>query len=335
MKQTMKHLHIGLALFLAMFANLGADQGWAQSTPQQVKGSNWEVLTEASPAVAINGSAKYMAWQGSNSNEIYFSTFTNGAWTKPTIVGGTDPSWTAETSAAPALAWDPVSNLVWLGWKAKSSSDEIWFTTWNGKTWASQAKVSGTDPNWTAKTGAAPALSYTHGAITLAWMGASSHEVWYTVWLSSHKWASQIEVAGSKTSTGPAIESVTYAALWLWKGYSNEDIYFLNSSTQITDAETDATPTAFFYGFDDGQEGTNVVFWKNSSDNSIFFTDDYPDGFDGYVRPVSGNGWNAETDVAPAVTSFVSGNGSTGSILAWKNASDHTVWFLDPTTLIF
>ena len=86
MKQTMKHLHRGLALFLAMFATLRANQGWAQSTPQQVKGSNWEALTEAAPAVAMDGSTKYMAWQGSNSSEIYFSTLTNGAWTKPTIV---------------------------------------------------------------------------------------------------------------------------------------------------------------------------------------------------------------------------------------------------------
>jgi hypothetical protein len=211
----------------------------------------------------------------------------------------------------------------------------IWFTTWNGKTWANQAKVSGSDPNWTAKTGGAPALAYTHGSITVAWMGASSHEVWYTTWLSSNKWASQIEVAGSETSTAPAIESVTYTALWLWKGYSNDNVYYLNSDTQIPGAETNATPAAFFYVFDGGQEGADVVFWKSSSDNTIFFTYDYPDGFGGYVRPVSGSGWSAETNVAPAVASFVGSDGSTGSILAWKNASDHTIWYLDPTTLIF
>jgi hypothetical protein len=46
MKQPMKRVHIGLALLeLAIFANVSL----AQSTPQQVKGSNWEALTEASP----------------------------------------------------------------------------------------------------------------------------------------------------------------------------------------------------------------------------------------------------------------------------------------------
>jgi hypothetical protein len=90
-----------------------------------------------------------------------------------------------------------------------------------------------------------------------------------------------------------------------------------------------------FYVFDEGQEAADVVFWKNSSNTTIFFTSDYPDGFTGYVRPVSSSGWSAETDVAPAVASSVGINGSMGSILVWKNASDHTLWFLDPTTLIF
>ena len=65
MKQTMRHLALGLALFLASFASLGL----AQSTPQQVKGINsqgakWQALTDRGQvAVATNATTEYVAWK--------------------------------------------------------------------------------------------------------------------------------------------------------------------------------------------------------------------------------------------------------------------------------
>lgn len=51
---------------------------------------------------------------------------------------------------------------------------------------------------------------------------------------------------------------------------------------------------------------------------------------------VSGPDWSAETNAAPAVASATivfDGYGAPAAILAWKNASDNTILYLDPATL--
>src|ERR1700678_2347002 len=100
LKHTMKHLNMGLALFLVSLAN----QGLAQSTPQQVQGSGWRALTANAPAVATDGTNRYIAWKGLSNNDIYFAMFNGTEWTDHQIVTGSD--WTAKTDAAPALAYD-------------------------------------------------------------------------------------------------------------------------------------------------------------------------------------------------------------------------------------
>jgi len=92
MKRTMKHLTLGLALFLANFAS----QAMAQSTPQQVKGINargakWQALTDQGQvAVTTNATTEYVAWKVNGSENIQYSTSTNGVtWTTPLAVGGT------------------------------------------------------------------------------------------------------------------------------------------------------------------------------------------------------------------------------------------------------
>jgi hypothetical protein len=76
MKQPMRHLTLGLALFLANFAS----QGMAQSSPQQVKGINargakWQALTDQGQvAVTTNATTEYVAWKVNGSENIDYST---------------------------------------------------------------------------------------------------------------------------------------------------------------------------------------------------------------------------------------------------------------------
>jgi hypothetical protein len=111
---SMKHLNLASAWLLVSLAG----QSLAQSAPQQVKGSNWRALTSTAPAVATDGTNRYIAWKGLSNNDIYFAMFDGTEWTDHQIVSGS--GWTAETDAAPALAYD--GSNVWVAWKRASST---------------------------------------------------------------------------------------------------------------------------------------------------------------------------------------------------------------------
>jgi hypothetical protein len=169
MKQLLGYFGVGLALFLASFTN----QGLAAN---QVKGTTWKAITATAPAVARDqNGTRYVAWQNA-SNQIIVATSpaNSNTWTLlgtseggPGVVGGTD--WTAGTDASPALAFDSQSNQIWIAYKGQSTpTDRIWFSWWDGTSWATQKVVSCS--NGIPKTGEAPALGGGE-AITLAWKG--------------------------------------------------------------------------------------------------------------------------------------------------------------------
>jgi hypothetical protein len=315
MKQSIGYLIIGLTLFLASFANLGL----AQSTPQQLKGSDWSALTKTAPAVATDGTNRYAAWKGASSNKICFSTFNGSEWTKQRVVGGS--GWTAGTSTAPTLTW--YAGQLWLAWKGQSTpTDRVWFSTWNGTSWATQQVVNG--PGWNSETDHAPALGITDNRLTAAWVGVSSNEIWYSTW-NSPGWATQVELSDSETSTTPTMLEVPYGRVWFWDGHSNDHIYF--GGSEVPGAETNVPTANLFFAYPP-ENDYYVLFWKSASGNSIMYSYEFGSGF-GAAQSVG----DAETNQAPAAASSLGANGNTGSILAWKNATNNTIWFLDPTTL--
>jgi len=303
------------------------------------------------PAVAISKTTKYVAWVGQTGNKIWFSAYDGTSWTKQQVVGGT--GWTALTSEAPALAWDFVNNELWLAWKGNGSDTQIWFSTWDGTSWSDQQVVSGTGPDWTAGTSAAPALTFENGEIDLAWKGKSGNDIWYTNWNKPGYWSTQTTVGGSgwtaETSTAPGLDGGINGPVMFWKGtgthlwasfsasYSWSVEEELTCSLPAYTANTDQSPA--------GIELVNglkimpvidVVFWKNSSDNSIWYSDTLgASGGCPFSVPatVSGKGWSASTTNASAAASAQVWSSSMGAILVWKNAADNTIWFMDPTTL--
>jgi len=338
----MKSLRIGLVLafLLVMGFTLPA---FGQSTPQQVKGTGWVAKTESSPAVAggvTNGKAwRYIAWRGTN-DLIYFAMNNGEGWTDHQIVGGTN--WTAETSAAPALQTQLYNSAVWLAWKGKSSNN-IYVSSWNGTEWTQQQQVQGT--GWTAGTKVGPAVGATSGAPYVAWKGASDGRIWYTVGNSTKnglEWSTQQVVEGSgwtaETSATPSFAVDSSGGQYLfWKGESGDSIWYSDGAvnggaldfgqqnTTKCEASTDEGPaTAAFDS--DGSEFPIAIFWKSSSSNAILYDAFYNSD------PCGSTVANAATNVAPAVASYIDAP-SAASILAWKNATDNTVWFLDPTTL--
>ena len=344
MKHMIPQFRLGLALVMASFVG----QTLAQSSPVQIAGSGWQALTTMAPAVAVSKTTRYAAWRGASGDDIWFSSFDGKTWTTQQVVGGS--GWTAETSAAPALAWDFLKNELWLAWKGKGSNTEIWYSIWNGSSWSKQQTVSGASPAWTAGTSAAPALAFADDAIYLAWRGESGNDIWYTNW-NYPDWSTQTIVSGTgwtaETSTAPALDGGIWGPVAFWKGTGTHLWASFGASWSVQE-ELSCTLPSYTANTDQSPAGVelvngletipviDVVFWKNSSDNSLWYSDTLgASGLCPFSVPatVSGKGWNAATTVAPAVASAQVGSSSMATILAWKNATDNTIWFMDPTTL--
>jgi hypothetical protein len=371
MRQSIRHLSIGLALFLAGLAG----QGLGQSAPQQVVGTGWQALTETPPAVAVGqGKTEYMAWKGASSNQIYFSAFNGSEWSQQQEVRGIGPQlgevWSAESSAAPSLSWFPP--FLWLSWQA-SNGGAIMYSSWGGGGWSDPLEVSGT--GWTAETGDAPAFDGFDNIADfqqlVAWKGASSNSIWFSYTnpspaAESIGWTGQQTVGGSgwtaESNVAPTLENTAAAPYLFWKGASSDHIWgsfaiggantngFIDGWNQQTEiscgdpqwaAETNASPAAAPLGLGMVNPVWDVVVWKGSSDNTLWYTYDGNSGCQwAHQRTVSGSDWsmNAQTNVAPALA-FSCGCNELGigspsvAILAWKNATDNTIWFLNPTTL--
>jgi hypothetical protein len=332
MKQTIAHLDIGFALFLAIFAS----QALAQ-TPIQVPGAS----TKFGPAVATDGNYAYIAWVDSSTSDVHFATFSTsslefgtGVPVRGTNSDGT--TWTARSGATPAWSYDGLSfYLIWKG----LSDNNLWWSVLSDGVWSQQQLVEGTDPNWTAGTSVGPAASFSNWPVTAYWKGASSSKVWTSTldYLQSG-WSTQAVDGGLSTKVTPGIESAPNTTV----GYT---IFLTNTSNDIvgagypvsgTDPDWTAESTYGPAATVDGN-GNDVVFWKGLSSTSIWYSYNTgtPLGSGGpplWSHQATVSGANANTDQAPSVAN---GNGPyiPMMILAWKKAGASTVWYMDADML--
>lgn len=344
MKQPMTYLSLGLALFLASFAN----QSLGQSTPQQVKGtangSNWQALTNEALAVAVSATTEYVAWKSDTTEKIMFSAFNGTEWTTPVVVGSANPSWTAETDNPPALAVDDTTGYLWLAWRNRLT-DAIFVSTFVNGAWTYREAVAGS--NWTAETNNGPALSGGHG-ISLAWTGHSTYDIWYSYWnypgwtlqhtVGGSGWAAQSPDAAAGWTQSELVQGLGSISTMFWTDTSG-DVFMSNDfpygwTAEVTvacdgwTAETSIVDTPAAAYFTIGGNFEAAVFWLNQG---VQYT--YTSGTGcGFAQPatVSGSG---SAFFAPAVAV-----GSNLAILAWNkglnpHTLDSTIWYIDPMTL--
>ena len=153
-------------------------------------------------------------------------------------------------------------------------------------------------------------------------------------------WSTQQTSSEPQTNVGPCIESNPNAIgggfpLFLKSSSNNKLSAWLGTTSYEVSgsgwvAETTEPPTATL-DFDDN----DVVFWKGQTGTAIWYS--YNTGtslvFGG--PPV----WSkqakvpgAETNAAPSVAEAI-GTADAVAVLAWKNATDDTVWYMDPSLL--
>ena len=364
MNQPMRHLTIGLALFLANFAS----QGMAQSSPQQVKGINargakWQALTDRGQvAVTTNATTEYVAWKVNGSENIQYSTSTDGVtWKTPLVVGGTyqHRAWKAQTQGVPAIMVDNTTGNVWAAWTDPTTSD-LFYSTYNGAAWSYRQAVSG--QGWTAQnflSGASPALGGGNG-ITMTWIGDLNGDVYiyYSNWgypgwsvpqiLGNSNWTATPVPSGFSTPnltealSGPSamywvdFYGDIYGSAFIFGGWAPETVISCDSWTAQT--WDDNPPAAANFTLNGG--GNAMLFWVNYAGDGYQLAYTY-ETFDQNGCPwadpatitIAPGATNVNIYVGPAVSV-----GSNLSILAWpqlvgNSETKSTVWYLNPLTL--
>jgi hypothetical protein len=324
MKQTIVHLNVALAAFLAIFAS----QALAQT---QVPNAS----TNFGPAVATDGNYAYLAWVDSATSDVYFSTyytstleFGDGVPVSGTRSNGT--TWTAQSSAAPAWSYD--GENFYLIWKGLSDNNLFW-SEYSDGAWSQQQLIEGS--GWTAGTSVAPAASFYSWPVTAYWKGASSSKVWVSNLDDlSLGWDSETVVSGLSTNLTPGIESAPNAS-------SSYAVFITNTSNVVVGsghtvsgsgwtAESSAGPAATL-----DANYNDVVFWKGLSGTSIWYSFNTGTAL-GYGGPPV---WSKQATVSGAATdqapSVANGNGPSVAmmILAWKKAGASSVWYMNANKL--
>jgi hypothetical protein len=310
-------------------------------TPIQVKGVGWKASTNFGPALATDGNNFYIAWVDSATGNIFFSDYTGSGWTDPQTVTGTKLDgtvWTAESSATPAWGYDGLN--FYLFWKGKTGID-IWFSEFNGLAWSDQAIVQASDASWKAETDVAPAAAFIGWPVTLYWKGHTGNKVWWSSFDDlTPGWLTQSVLSGPTTDVAPGIESLPNSTASIVpifvKSDSSNDIYVWLYSTKYHvsgsgwAAKTTQAPSATV-----DADGHDIVFWTGQTGTSIWYSRNTGSalGFGGpptwsKQATVSGANTNAAPTVADANGPYIG-----ISLLAWKNASDDTVWYLDADEL--
>lgn len=98
---------------------------------------------------------------------------------------------------------------LYMAWKGMEGDDRIFWSTFDGKSWAAQQQVSG------VSTSGGPALAVFDGKLYMAWKGthpgnsgfmdvADDKHIWYS-YFDGSKWAAQKQVPGVATSIGPSL----------------------------------------------------------------------------------------------------------------------------------
>jgi hypothetical protein len=225
-------------------------------------------FTDQAPALTIAppGAQVCLAWKSpSPDTTIWYSTSRddpssdNLNWTAPVQVQG--KGWTAETEQGPALT--VASDGLYVAWKGKGSSTEIWYSRWDGTSWTAQATV----PN--AKTASAPSLATISGGAAVAWLAGDS--IAYTTFPSG---------VDNKFGEGPPDSGVS-------------------GSGTIGNANAKPNQTPALGGFVSVLPG--LLFAWVKSDNTLWYTN--VGGTQPVLAQLKGSGFKALSSAGPALPS--------------------------------
>jgi hypothetical protein len=211
------------------------------------------VGTSEAPAWTVhNDNSVWIVWKGSGTDTTIW--FTSAPSLQPNSSGvygfsGQNPVKTSSgstfaTSTGPAIA--SLNGTFYLFYKGAADDYIYWATSNDGATWADHHKLAlgnsahSQDNNQNPETSAAPAVVSANDCLYLFWKGKNDNAIYWTVTSDKQNpglWAFQqkITAPGGTPETGdsPAIALAGQTIHLVWKGPSDDNIYWSTYSTPV------------------------------------------------------------------------------------------------------
>ncbi len=163
--------------------------GWAPQA--QIPGP----ASPVGPSLVVSGAfvvdpPLYAAWAGTDSDEqLWYSSFDGSSWAAQAQIPG-------ESSVGPSLAWfanaAAGSELLYAAWQGSDGDQRLWYSSFDGSSWAPQAQIPGTASS------VGPSLTTFNGLLYAVWQGSDGDQrLWYSSFDGS-SWAPQAQIPGAQ-----------------------------------------------------------------------------------------------------------------------------------------
>jgi hypothetical protein len=207
------------------------------------------------------------------------------------------------------------SNQLMMAWKGVEGDDSLWYTTFNGSSWAPQQQI----PNVWSSVG--PSLAVFNGKLYMAWKGVvGDQSLWWTTFDGTN-WAPQQQIPNVWSSVGPSLAVFNGKLYMAWKGVAGDQgiwwtTYDGNSwapQQNVAGVGTSDMPSLAVYN------AQLYMVWKGLlGDQSLWYS------------TFNGSGWAAQapipgvwSSVGPALCAF-----DNDLYPTWKGVDgDESIWF--------
>lgn len=218
---------LGFNTFLAAWKGGDSDERiWysifngAWSPQQVIQGGS----TSVKPSLCPFEGKIFGAWKGGDGDErIWYSTYDWSSWSPK--IAMPDP---IRSSVGPSLAIfiEPRSTVyLYAMWKGGNGDERIWYSRFDGKSWAPQKALP--DP---IRSSTGPCVAYFQSSLYVAWKGGDGDEkIWYTMSVDGINFGFDDGTIQKPLPTNVAtsgVPSLASATIWLyfaWKGIGSDN----------------------------------------------------------------------------------------------------------------
>jgi hypothetical protein len=206
------------------------------------------------------------------------------------------------------------NGLLYAAWKGEVGDDRLFYSSFNGATWAPQTTIPG-------NSSVGPSLAVYGGAMYAIWKGEHSDErIFYAKFLNG-AWQPQVMIPGVASSTGPSLAPMGNRLYAAWKGMGSDQAIWYSSfdgsnwtpQAVVPGVATSVGPSLALY------DNKLWMIWKGMNNDQGL-----------YYASFNGTSWSAQalirgtaSSVGPSLTAY---NGKLYA--AWKGESgDEGIWY--------
>jgi hypothetical protein len=207
---------------------------WADSDEQlwysTFDGSSWAAPAQipghssVGPSLAAGQSGLYAAWKGSDGDQgLYYSSYDGSSWAPQAQISGVASPVGPSLAVAEEFAVDPPLYAAWAG---TDSDEQLWYSSFDGSSWAAQAQILGESSVGPSLAWFAPANA--DGLLYAAWTGSDGDQQLYYSSFDGSNWAPQAQISG-ESSIGPSLATFNGLLYAVWQGSGGDQQLWYSS----------------------------------------------------------------------------------------------------------